>query len=111
MSKMFWLTLLIVAPCIAISDGRTLTCTCWDGYRAEYHQNGAQCVATDQFHIMPCNMAVAPKCKCSGRVSSILKDRTGTWCTRYRKGEELKRWPCENVKEWDEFFRRHPDFF
>ncbi|KAJ3636800.1 hypothetical protein MTP99_000311 [Tenebrio molitor] len=40
---------------------------------------------------MPCNMAKAPKCQCSGTGSSILKDRTGTWCTRYANGEELTR--------------------
>ncbi|RZB39787.1 uncharacterized protein BDFB_004016 [Asbolus verrucosus] len=66
-------------------------CECWDGYKAEYNKNGSQCVGVNLFHIMPCNMARAPKCQCSGRVSSILKDRTGTWCTRYTKGEELTR--------------------
>ncbi|KAJ8958722.1 hypothetical protein NQ318_016450 [Aromia moschata] len=69
-----------MASYLSVSHSSTTSCTCWEGYRAEYNQSGAQCVALNQFHIMPCNMAKAPKCQCSGRVSSILKDRTGTNC-------------------------------
>ncbi|XP_044266029.1 uncharacterized protein LOC123012215 [Tribolium madens] len=85
-------------------------CECWDGYKVEYNKSGSQCVGVNLFHIMPCNMAKAPKCQCSGIVSSILKDRTGTWCTRYSNGVELTRWPCENAQEWEEFFKKYPHF-
>ncbi|XP_018579375.1 uncharacterized protein LOC108917313 isoform X1 [Anoplophora glabripennis] len=107
---MLWLSMVLMAAHLGISYASSKSCVCWEGYKADYGENGAQCVALDQFHIMPCNMAKAPKCQCSGRVSSILKDRTGTWCTRYRRGQELMRWPCENMQEWDEFFKKHPDF-
>ncbi|XP_066158568.1 uncharacterized protein [Euwallacea fornicatus] len=87
----------------------TSTCKCWEDYQAELGDSSLQCVALDQFHVMPCNMPKLPKCECSGGVSSILKDESGTWCTKYTKGEELMRWPCENVAEWDDFFRKHPN--
>ncbi|KAJ8974730.1 hypothetical protein NQ317_004053, partial [Molorchus minor] len=105
-----WLPILFMASYLSVSHANNMSCMCWEGYKAEYNQNGAQCVGINQFHIMLCNMAKAPKCQCSGRVSSILKDRTGTWCTRYTNGKELMRWPCENIEEWDDFFKKHPDF-
>ncbi|XP_019870815.1 uncharacterized protein LOC109599281 [Aethina tumida] len=105
------LSILLVALVMAGREGATYnSCVCWEDYKAEYNENGAHCKATNQFHIMPCNMVKAPNCQCSGKGSSILKDRTGTWCTKYRKGEELMRWPCENTKEWDDFFKENPDF-
>lgn len=63
----------------------------------------------DQFHVMPCNMPKLPKCECSGGISNILKDESGTWCTKYTKGEEQMRWPCENAQEWDDFFQKNPN--
>ncbi|VEN47340.1 unnamed protein product [Callosobruchus maculatus] len=101
---------LLLALVVADCEINNPSCVCWEGYRAEYSHNGYQCVALSELHIMPCNMPRAPKCQCSGKVSSILKDRTGTWCTRYRNGAEFKRWPCENTQEWDEFFKKYPDF-
>ncbi|CAH1110136.1 unnamed protein product [Psylliodes chrysocephalus] len=105
-----WFKLLITFSFLSITMANTRMCKCWDGYRVDFGKNGPQCVAMNQYHIMPCNMIKSPKCKCSGVVSNILKDRTGTWCTRYNRGKELKRWPCENIEEWDDFFRKHPDF-
>ncbi|XP_060525680.1 uncharacterized protein LOC132701607 [Cylas formicarius] len=87
----------------------TSSCKCWEDYQAEPTESGLECVALDQFHVMPCNMPHLPKCECSGGVSNILKDETGTWCTKYRKGEELTRWPCENTKDWNEFFKTNPN--
>ncbi|KAJ8925950.1 hypothetical protein NQ315_009803, partial [Exocentrus adspersus] len=106
----FWLLFLFMAACLGVSHATGRSCVCWEGYKSESNGNDPHCVAVDQFHIMPCNMPKAPKCHCSGQVSDILKDKTGTWCTRYSKGEELMRWPCENVEEWKDFFKKHPDF-
>ncbi|XP_076268808.1 uncharacterized protein LOC143201565 [Rhynchophorus ferrugineus] len=85
------------------------SCKCWENYKADMGDNGLQCIALDQFHIMPCNMPKSPKCICSGGISSILKDESGTWCTKYSKGEELRRWPCENRQEWDDFLKKNPN--
>ncbi|CAH1185967.1 unnamed protein product [Phyllotreta striolata] len=107
---MFLGRIFVVITGLNILAAETRMCKCWNGYRVDFSSSGPQCVAIGQFHIMPCNMVRSPKCKCSGIVSNILKDRTGTWCTRYNRGKELMRWPCENMEEWDEFFRKHPDF-
>ncbi|ENN70817.1 uncharacterized protein LOC125504762 [Dendroctonus ponderosae] len=87
----------------------TSSCKCWQDYQAEIGESGLQCVALDQFHVMPCNMPKLPKCECSGGISNILKDESGTWCTKYTKGEEQMRWPCENAQEWDDFFQKNPN--
>ncbi|XP_072387311.1 uncharacterized protein [Diabrotica undecimpunctata] len=107
--QVFWTSFLFLTLSAFIQADKR-PCKCWEGYRVDFSSTGPQCVAINLFHIMPCNMIKSPKCKCSGRVSNILKDRTGTWCTRYRKGQEYMRWPCENVQEWDDFFKKHPDF-
>ncbi|KAL3286034.1 hypothetical protein HHI36_000547 [Cryptolaemus montrouzieri] len=95
---------------VAFCNGVPLYCKCWEGYRAQYGKDGAQCFGIRLMHIMPCNVPQPPRCICSGSVNNILKDGTGTWCTTYKKGHELRRWPCENTKEWDDFFKKHPDF-
>ncbi|XP_030747930.1 uncharacterized protein LOC115876337 isoform X2 [Sitophilus oryzae] len=112
---MFFISLYIVTITTFIFSGNdakeiisTTSCKCWENYRADVGENGLQCVALDQFHIMPCNMPKSPKCICSGGISSILKDESGTWCTKYSNGEELRRWPCENRQEWDDFLKKNP---
>lgn len=93
---------------VCAGPNRNKTCYCWWGY-VEHSKPDPHCRNTMTDHVMPCNFPKTPTCKCTGNVSNILKDRTGTWCTRYSKGEELMRWPCENRDDWVKFFELYPE--
>lgn len=83
-------------------------CKCWDGYKPMKSDNGVRCYGILLLHAMNCNEPERPDCKCSGEISGILSDATGTWCTYYQKGKETKKWACENKEEWDKFFKQYP---
>lgn len=52
---------------------------------------------------MACNIPEAPKCLCTGKMTSVLKDKTGLWCIEFDSGKEVKRWRCQNKIEWKIF--------
>ncbi|XP_044744097.1 uncharacterized protein LOC123306261 [Coccinella septempunctata] len=107
---MLWLTTSTLLLSLVYTSGKAITCKCWDGYKPHISKEGPECFGVQLMHIMPCNTPRAPRCVCTGEVNNILKDRTGTWCSTMKNGKELKRWPCENTRDWDEFFARYPDF-
>lgn len=77
------------------------TCKCWEGYEPQLFQDGeVACIGWLLPTLMECNVPEPPRCVCSGEVTGILTDSSGTWCSIYSKGEEIKRWACENKEDW-----------
>nr|CAI5823023.1 unnamed protein product [Callosobruchus analis] len=52
--------------------------------------------------LMPCNTPEPPRCNCTN-ATAVTVDVTGTRCSRYRAGNEVEKWPCENEDEWAVF--------
>ncbi|KAF5284414.1 hypothetical protein FQA39_LY17089 [Lamprigera yunnana] len=46
----------------------------------------------------------------NGDTKSIVHDSLGTWCGILKAGEFIKRWPCENEEEWNDFYAKYPDY-
>ncbi|XP_019870789.1 uncharacterized protein LOC109599267 [Aethina tumida] len=88
---------LLLTPAISSRQ----TCVCFTGYEPIYVNDGWLC--EHNYRIYPCNAVEGPKCVCSGEESNVLRDKAGVSCVLYKKGKEIKRWPCENQEEWDEF--------
>lgn len=85
-------------------------CKCGTGYKPTKTNDGkVQCDGIMLLHSKPCNIPEYPHCDCSGTVTGILSDYTGTWCSENKLGKEQRRWRCENTQEWDTFYREHPD--
>lgn len=90
---------------LAVSGAVIKRCACWEGYKPEIIQGALQCQGVQVEHTMGCDVLPPPRCACTGH-NGILKDRSGTWCTIYLQGVEVKRWRCENRSEWDHFFNK-----
>lgn len=86
-----------------ISQSSTETCKCWDGYEPRNGTDGPECAGVFLRNVMPCNIPALPKCECTGNVSRIIIERQVTWCSTVQDGKEIKRWRCENKKEWEEY--------
>lgn len=104
---MIFYSVVIVSISFTLAKPSIKNCECWDGYKATYSANSLQCEGIDILHTMSCNKPRLPKCKCSGNVSGILWDKTGVWCTTYIAGTEIRRWHCENKKQWAWFFLKN----
>lgn len=79
-------------------------CKCWTGYKASKSSEGTvQCEGIMLLNIRPCNVPEPPECKCTGEVNGILNDGTGTYCSLRMKGQEVKKWKCENEEEWKKY--------
>lgn len=101
---------IVLATFIALCRSDELSeCKCWSGYEPKKSDDGIRCFGVKLLHAMECNEPQRPDCKCSGNVTGILSDSSGTWCTEYIKGEDSKKWPCENKEEWDMFFKKYPN--
>ncbi|KAK9869204.1 hypothetical protein WA026_002954 [Henosepilachna vigintioctopunctata] len=82
--KMLWLVTATLMLTVVFSEGKTIRCKCWDGYKPQIDKDGPHCFGVKLTHIMPCNLPQPPRCVCTGSVNNILKDSTGTWCTTVR---------------------------
>lgn len=86
------------------------TCSCWKGYEPQVQNDGTvACVGIYLFHIMNCNVLQPPRCECT-KASGIVTDKNGTFCALFNRGKEIRRWPCENRKEWNDFLTENPDW-
>lgn len=93
----------------SISSEKT-TCNCWKGYEPqEQHDGTLACVGVYLLHIMDCNVVQPPRCHCT-KATGIITDKAGTSCALFRRGKEIRRWPCENEKEWETFLAENPDW-
>lgn len=57
-----------------------------------------------------CNEPQKPQCKCTNNASGILTDATGTYCTQYSEGIQLRKWDCENSEEWSNYKKSSEKF-
>lgn len=102
--------LFIISAFLVIANADELeNCKCPDGYVAAKNDNGLICNGIFLKAIMPCNLPHRPRCVCSPPVTAILSEHGGVWCYQARRGIEIKRWPCENTDEWDEFYAQNPE--
>ncbi|XP_057667922.1 uncharacterized protein LOC130900931 [Diorhabda carinulata] len=84
-------------------------CRCLDNYEARNDpKSGYKCYGLVSKVISNCNTIRRPKCLCTDP-TGVLTDATGTWCTEYRSGREIRRWSCENRNDWEAFFTQYPD--
>lgn len=96
--------LLFIIHSINAEEPSLEDCKCWAGYEPQKNKDGqAECHGTFLLTIRPCNVPEPPQCKCSGEVNGILNDGTGTYCSYRVKGEEVKKWKCENEDEWKKY--------
>lgn len=85
-------------------------CNCWKGYEPEIQNDGSTaCVGIYLLHIMDCNTPQPPRCHCT-KATGIITDKAGTFCAQFSRGKEVKRWPCENQKEWADFVSQNTDW-
>ncbi|KAJ8972192.1 hypothetical protein NQ317_005189 [Molorchus minor] len=99
--------LLLVTP--LTNSAELSECKCHEGFEPRTVEDKVKCVGTYVTTTKACNIPERPRCKCLGSVSAILNDDGGTWCLEYAAGVELRRWPCENQKEWVRFYKEHPN--
>lgn len=100
--------LLLLAVFALTSADELSDCKCWTGYQAAKTPEGIYCNGIYLFHTMECNVPEPPRCVCNSDATGILTDKTGTWCSQYFRGKELKRWHCENKQEWEEYLGELP---
>ncbi|KAK4874983.1 hypothetical protein RN001_014343 [Aquatica leii] len=80
------------------------------GYCIYYGENGNRrwkCENTeewDRYLNTIQTIAEEPTCHCSGIVTGIMEDETGTYCV-YNGLDRRTRWECENKEEWDLYKR------
>lgn len=105
---LFLLTISTYAKSIPSEKGN---CNCWKGYEPEEQQDGTlACVGVYLLHIMDCNVVQPPRCHCT-KATGIITDKDGTACALFKRGREIRRWPCENRKEWETFLAENPDWW
>lgn len=80
-------------------------CSCWKGYEAIYKDDQWKCSGIYVRRSMECNLPEVPVCECSSDATAIMQDRKGIWCIKYKRGREVRRWLCENMEEWAEYFQ------
>lgn len=74
-------------------------CTCWKLYDPVKTPDGVKCYSSSVNGYMPCNIPEEPKCLCrKKRVFGVRKNETGAYCIGKKRD-----WPCENVREWEEY--------
>lgn len=78
-------------------------CKCWTGYEPAKNGDKIECQGKLILSLRPCNVPEPPQCKCTGEVNGILNDGTGTYCSYSVKGENVKKWKCENEEEWTKY--------
>lgn len=96
-----FIVLLCVAYVVALKD-----CSCQKGYQAKPLpvNSETKCYGKRFKMIIPCNTRLRPICKCTG-ATAVTTDIDGTRCSRYYLGDEVNKWQCENVEDWEEFNR------
>ncbi|XP_018563876.1 uncharacterized protein LOC108905487 [Anoplophora glabripennis] len=104
----FVLSLLLLALLYKAHADELSDCKCWEGYKATKTNEGVRCQGILLLHAMDCNVPERPKCVCTGNVTGILTDSSGTWCSEYANGKEQRKWECENKAEWDKFYQSYP---
>lgn len=125
--KFLLVTALLVSVTFQISYGKSLAsrnrrpqCICSRKVTAIMQDaSGAYCVYYDEGEIRQwacenrqewneyfynqARSSKEPRCQCTGDVTAIMQDITGTYCVYY--GEDGNRqWECENREEW-EFYK------
>nr|CAI5823022.1 unnamed protein product [Callosobruchus analis] len=79
------------------------SCRCHKGFIATPGSSGMyKCYGVYVKMLMPCNTPEPPRCNCTN-ATAVTVDVTGTRCSRYRAGNEVEKWPCENEDEWAVF--------
>lgn len=79
-------------------------CKCWKNYQPVKSGDSIQCDGTLTLSQRECNVPEPPECKCTtSEVNGILHDDTGVYCSYSVKGENEKKWKCENEEEWKKY--------
>lgn len=103
------ITIIFIALFSLLAADDLSDCKCWSGYKATKTDDGIRCLGVFLLHAMDCNEPEKPECTCTGDVNGILVDATGTWCVKYEKSEDPKKWACENKEEWEAFYKKYPN--
>jgi len=82
-----------------MQDGSGAYCVYYgEGKTRQWH-----CENEDEWNAYLTAMAMSsrePRCHCTGDVTAIMQDLTGTYCAHYGENEN-RQWDCENKEDWD----------